>query len=90
LAEGSMIIIYHRDFKKSYKKLPPKIKEKLEDRLRLFSKDEFSPILNNHALTGEYKGYRSINVTGDLRAVFKRTNDDAMFVKIGSYSNLYG
>ena len=65
-----MIIIFRKDFKKNYKKLSPKIKIKLDDRLRLFSKDEFSPILNNHALTGEYKGYRSINISGDLRAVF--------------------
>ena len=90
MAEGSMIIIYHRDFKKSYKKLPPKIKGKLEDRLRLFSKDEFNPILNNHALSGKYKGYRSINISGDLRAVFKRTNNDVMFVKIDSHNKLYG
>ena len=85
-----MIIIYHRDFKKSYKKLPPKIKEKLEDRLRLFSKDEFSPILNNHALTGKYKGYRSINISGDLRAIFRREKDSVLFAVLDKHSNLYG
>ncbi|OGY18337.1 MAG: hypothetical protein A2900_04390 [Candidatus Chisholmbacteria bacterium RIFCSPLOWO2_01_FULL_50_28] len=85
-----MIIVYHANFKKSYKKLLPQVKEKLEDRLRLFSKDEFHPILNNHALKGKYSGYRSINVTGDIRAIFKREAGEAIFVVIDSHSNLYG
>lgn len=85
-----MIIVYHRDFKKNYNKLSPKIKEKLEDRLRLFSKDEFNPILNNHGLKGKYIGYRSINVTGDLRAIFMRDANSALFVAIDRHSNLYG
>lgn len=85
-----MITIYHREFKKSYKKLPPKIKEKLENRLRLFSKDEFDPVLNNHALKGKWLGYRSINVTGDIRAIFKRDVESALFAAIDSHSNLYG
>ncbi len=85
-----MIIIYYRDFKKSYKKLSPKLREKLEERLRLFSKDEFDPILNNHALKGKWLEYRSINITGDIRAIFKRDSESVLFVAIDSHSNLYG
>ncbi len=85
-----MIIVYHKDFKKSYKKSSPKVKEKLEERLRLFSKDEFDPALNNHALKGKWLGYRSINVTGDIRAIFKRDTGSAFFVAIDKHSNLYG
>ena len=85
-----MIIVYHRDFKKSYKKSTPKVKEKLEERLRLFSKDEFNPVLNNHALKGKWLGYRSINVTGNIRAIFKRDVESALFITIDSHSNLYG
>ena len=85
-----MIIVYHRHSKKSYKKLSPKVKEKLEERLRLFSKDEFDPILNNHALKGKFLGYRSINVTGNVRAIFKRDAQSALFVAIDSRNNLYG
>ncbi len=85
-----MIIVYHKNFTKNFKKLSSTHKNKFYKRQTLFEIDEFSPILNNHALTGKYKGYRSINVSGDLRAVFKRTNNDVMFVKIGSHSKLYG
>ncbi|OGY27884.1 MAG: hypothetical protein A2Z42_02270 [Candidatus Woykebacteria bacterium RBG_19FT_COMBO_43_10] len=84
-----MIIVYHQDFKRNYRKLSPKVKGKLEERLRIFSKDEFNPILNNHALKGKWLGYRSINVTGDIRAIFKRNPAVVIFVTIDSHSNLY-
>ncbi|HEY5600837.1 MAG TPA: type II toxin-antitoxin system mRNA interferase toxin, RelE/StbE family [Patescibacteria group bacterium] len=85
-----MTIAYHRNFTKGFKKLPIKHQDKFKQRLRLFKEDSFSPTLNNHELIGNYKGYRSINVTGDLRAVFKIEEDDnILFVKIDSHSNLY-
>lgn len=85
-----MIIFYHKDFIKSFKKLPSKIKAKFKEKQLLFEEDEFDPILNNHALKGRWSGYRSINVTGDLRAVFKRNPENVLFVAIDNHSNLYG
>ena len=84
-----MILRAHKNFKKGYKKLSQSQKNKFKERRNLFLQDEFNPILNNHALTGEYKGYRSINVTGDIRVVFKREDDSVTFIKIDSHSNLY-
>lgn len=86
-----MIIKYHKDFTKAYKKLPEGVKNKLKQRLLLFEQDNFNPLLNNHALTGKYKGHRSINVTGDIRAVFKEEDEEpVIFVDVDSHSNLYG
>jgi len=85
-----MILVFHKDFKKKYQKLPPKIVKKLDDRLRIFKEDEFDPVLNNHALKGKWLGYRSINVTGDIRVIFKRETESALFVAIDNHSNLYG
>lgn len=85
-----MTTVYHRDFKKSYKKLTARIRKKLDDRLRLFSRDEFNPILNNHALTGKYQGFRSINISGDLRAIFRKEKDSVLFAVLDKHSNLYG
>ena len=92
-----MIIHLHKNFKKSYKKLTESQKNKFKERRNLFMVNEFHPILNNHALSGEYEGYRSINITGDLRVLYKRSfstnkkdGDLVMFVKIDSHSNLYG
>jgi addiction module RelE/StbE family toxin len=84
-----MKIVYHKDFIKSFKKLPKKIKEKFKDRQILFEEGEFDPILNNHALKGKWLGYRSINVTGDIRAIFKRGTESVLFVAIDNHSNLY-
>lgn len=85
-----MIVLYHKEFLKRFRKQSLKIKEKFKERLSLFVLDEFDATLNNHPLRGKYEGYRSINVTGDIRAVFKRTTREAIFVTIDSHSNLYG
>lgn len=84
-----MKIKYHRSFEKDFKKIPNHIKEKFFVRQSLFIKNLFSPLLHNHALTGEYSGYRSINITGDYRAIYEETDDGILFVKIGTHSELY-
>jgi len=85
-----MKIKFHKNFEKKYKKLPAKLKCKVKARNKLFSEDPFDPILNNHALQGKYSGYRSINVTGDLRIIYRLLGTSvALFVDIDSHSNLY-
>lgn len=86
-----MLASYHKNFKKSYTKLPLKIKQKANERISLFLEQPFNPLLNNHALTGKYRGFRSINVTGDFRAVFEVLEEGnlANFVALDIYSNLY-
>lgn len=85
-----MIIYLHKEFKRGYKKLTKAQRDKFKERRNAFLYDQFNPILNNHALSGKYRGYRSINVTGDLRVIFKHEGKDVIFVKIDSHSNLYG
>jgi addiction module RelE/StbE family toxin len=85
-----MIIQLHKTFKKQYGKLTQAQKRKFKERRSIFLQDEFSPILNNHALKGKYQGYRSINITGDIRVIYENSSEDVVFVKIGSHSKLYG
>ena len=86
-----MKIIFHKNFERKYKKLPESIKEKFRDRRDIFLENSFDPILNNHALTGKYFGYRSIDVTGDVRVIFGQVEKEvAKFVNIGTHSQLYG
>lgn len=85
-----MTINFHKDFTKDFKKLPSKTKKKFQERLTLFEEDEFELMLNNHGLKGVYKGYRSINVTGDIRAIYRKSSKNIVFIKIGSHSKLYG
>jgi addiction module RelE/StbE family toxin len=84
-----MQIDYHKHFKKQYKKLSSKLRNKCDERVALFKKDPFAVELNNHALQGEYDGYRSINITGDLRAVYEIVGDCSYFIFIDTHSNLY-
>jgi len=82
---------FHDNFKKAYFKLPKKIKKSVDSRFMLFAKSPFEISLNNHPLLGEYKGYRSINITGNYRAIYKELRgDEVIFVKIGTHSELYG
>ena len=86
-----MTLRFHRTFEKQYKKLRDNEKKRLKERLALFLTDEFNPLLNNHPLRGKYQGYRSINITGDLRAVYKFQEPDMrIFVVVDTHSNLYG
>lgn len=93
-----MRIDYSKKFIKGLKKSPRKIRIAFRDRLKIFLKDRSDPLLNNHVLSGRYKGYRSINVTGDLpvrqagwRAIFRELNHGKIiyFDLIGTHSQLY-
>ena len=82
--------MYSRVFKKMFYKQPAVIQEKFYERLALFVKDKYSPLLSNHALNGEWIGCRSFNVTGNVRAVFEELDSECIeFIDIGSHSELY-
>jgi len=86
-----MTIQYTPKFKKQYKKLPAKFQRLFNERLLLFIKDPTNPILRVHPLKGKYGGYWSMNVGGDLRAIyFKRGDELIIFALIGTHSQLYG
>lgn len=85
-----MKVVFHRNFEKQYTKLSAGMKHKFQERLELFFQDAFNPILNNHPLKGKYAGYRSFNISGDLRVIYRHTRKDAaIFVAIAPHSELY-
>jgi addiction module RelE/StbE family toxin len=65
-----MQVIYKKRFLKHYKKLPSKLQIKVKDTLALFMSSPMDDSLNNHALSGEFFGCRSLDVTGDYRIIF--------------------
>jgi len=81
--------ILHRNFEKSYTKQSPEIKRVFAERRNLLLIDPDHPLLNNHPLHGKWSKYRSINISGDIRAVFKIEGFFAIFMNIGSHSQLY-
>lgn len=88
-----MWVRFSGKFSKTYDEAPSKIRDAFDKRLKLFLENPFHPQLNNHLLGGKYRGYRSINVTGDWRAIFSayEGNGDKVIVfeVIGTHSQLY-
>ena len=83
-------IQYHKKFKKQYYLLPQPVQAKFDKRLRLFIKDPYAPQLRIHPLKGRFVGYWSINITGDVRAIYRQHGDTIIiFVLIGTHSQLY-
>jgi len=80
-----MPIKFSRRFDKDYHKSPSKIRSKFQQRLALFLNNQQATPLNNHGLSGKWQGYRSINITGDWRAIFVKAEDDlVIFVALGT------
>lgn len=85
-----MKIFFHKNFERQFKKLKVNERKKFKERIKLFINDPFNLVLGNHPLHGKYKGYRSINIGGSLRSIYKMINNDAIiFVAVDTHSNLY-
>lgn len=84
-------IEYTKKFRKQYSKLNPKIRAQFKKRQQLWLDDPYNTQLHLHMLTGEYAGLYSINVTGDIRALYEKIGDSyVIFGFIGAHSQLYG
>lgn len=60
------------------------------DVIVIFSTNPHDPILNNHSLNGKYQNCWSINITGDIRAIYRKISVvEIRFVEIGSHGQLY-
>ncbi len=85
-----MKLAYRKSFKRQYQKLRLAEKTKFKVCQILLVENPFNPLLNNHQLQGEYKGCRSINITGDIRAIYRVIEQDTFyFIAIGTHSQLY-
>lgn len=86
-----MQISSSRNFDKQFRKLPKKVRDQFDKRLHLFQTASGHPQLNLHKLSGKYDELWSINITGDIRAVFDKSDSDTiLFIAIGPHSELYG
>lgn len=86
-----MIIKRSAVFKKQYKKLPVKFQAQFDTRLRIFVENPTDSRLRIHPLKGTYAGYWSMDVNGDVRALYLKQGDDIiLFALIGTHSKLYG
>jgi addiction module RelE/StbE family toxin len=85
-----MIIKTTKSFDKQYAKLPKNDRLRFRQRLTIFQVNPYDKILRNHGLKGKYLGYRSIDIRGDLRAIYYVEADIIyIFTFVGTHSQLY-
>lgn len=84
-----MNIFTSKKFEKMFRRCHQEVKDKFIERLKIFKKNKYNPILNNHPLAGKLKGLRSFNVSGDYRVIFEEKAEDVVFIAIGNHSQLY-
>ena len=85
-----MIIQTTKSFDKQFVKLAAKNQLRFKEKLAVFVGNPFDELLRNHALKGTYLGYRSIDITGDVRALYTVKGDTVIiFGFIGTHAQLY-
>lgn len=94
LASGLILVYdisFHKDFRKQLRLLTPAIREKFWQRLELWQEQPTHPLINHHTLSGKLRGLHSINITGDVRAIYEIVDGSVViFLMIGTHSQLYG
>ena len=87
-----MHVIHHdRVFERQLRKLSQELQEKLKERLILLIRDASNTLLNDHKLGPPFESYRSINITGDYRLVYKCIGKDVYYLRaVGTHHQLYG
>ena len=66
---------YTQKFKKQFKKLPQNVQDNFAERVDLLVSDPTNPKLRLHPLKGKFVGYWSMNVTGDVRALYREDGE---------------
>lgn len=81
-----MDIVYLPKFARQYKKLSLQIKERAEDKEKIFRRNPFDPRLKTHKLTGLLKGFFAFSVDHSYRIIFDFSDTQtARFYEIGDH-----
>jgi addiction module RelE/StbE family toxin len=86
-----MIVNFHKNFRKSYKRLNLKTQRRVDLAIHKFRANPFDKSLRNHALKGDLAKRRALSVTGDLRVVFEEHGGYVLVVMldVGSHAQVY-
>ena len=90
-----MNIVYTKAFLKQFKLriVPNKnLLKRYYERENIFLEDLNNPVLKNHSLKGEMKGFYSFSIAGDIRVIYKFMDNEkvlAIFIDIGSHNQVY-
>lgn len=87
-----MRIVQPSAFKKDVKRAKKRGKDlsKLQDLIRLLLSNEILPqSYADHALSGNWKGWRDCHIEPDWLLIYKVTEDELMLGRTGSHSDLF-
>jgi len=82
----------HHAFEKHYQsRISPhkKLVRQFEQRLELFLQGVRGYPLDDHPLGGTMKGLRAYSLGGDLRVVYRETDQYYEFLDVGSHNQVY-
>lgn len=86
-----MQIRFSKRFRKQYRRLPTPVQAATRRRLQLWQEDPMNGLLRVHRLEGRMSRFFSMNITGEIRALYEILDDEVcIFEMIGSHSQLYG
>ncbi|MBI2444324.1 MAG: type II toxin-antitoxin system mRNA interferase toxin, RelE/StbE family [Candidatus Magasanikbacteria bacterium] len=75
-------------FKRSYQKLPSPIKNSFDERIGLFFKNPFDPVLRTHKLHGNLDSYYAFCLRDGYRVLFEFADRDSiLLVNIGGHDD---
>jgi len=66
-----------------------KLVAQFELRLSLFMQGLRVEPLNDHSLTGKFRGKRAFSITGDIRVIYEETEAAFIFLDIGTHNQVY-
>lgn len=67
----------------------PTLRKKFDARLSFFLVNPNHPLLHDHPLKGDQSGRRSFSITGDVRVIYRKTENTIMFLDIGTHNHVY-
>jgi addiction module RelE/StbE family toxin len=85
-----MQIHYTSRFKKRFNKLPQKIQQVFEKKLRIFILDIHEKTLRTHKLKGNLSSFFAFSITRNYRVIFQILSRTLIvFVDIGTHNQVY-
>ena len=85
-----MEIFSSNNFDKQYKKLPERLKDKAEEKEKIFVTKPFDPRLETHKLHGQDKNHWAYSIDRKYRIKFLfLTNGDVLYLSIGTHDEVY-
>ena len=74
-------------FSRAFKRLPKILKNKAEEKEKIFRINPFDPRLETHQLHGKYKKFWSFSINKDCRIMFKfgTSINKVIFINVGTH-----